>query len=69
MQETTRKDATPEAKLAAAREDIALARSMLSSEALAANGPKRMRYEAALRHIDLAIAEIDQKLATYIGES
>lgn len=51
------------ATLVTARKDITLARSIISTEALAASGPKRASYEAALRHLDLAIAEIDRKLA------
>lgn len=50
------------ATLATARKDISLARRIVSFEAQK-NCPKRSSYEEALRHIDLAIAEIDHKLA------
>lgn len=52
------------ASLLQARKDIDRARSIIYSKALAANGPKRLRHEAALRHIDLAIAEVDHKLTS-----
>jgi hypothetical protein len=51
------------ATLATVRKEITLARRIVSFEAQTKNGPKRSSYEEALRHIDLAIAEIDHKLA------
>jgi hypothetical protein len=63
QQPTEPGNAKSAAPLATAREHITSVRLIISSEIQTANGAERHRYEAALRHLDLAIAEIDRKLA------